>query len=113
LRNVRRRNVRRARARDDAQRITEKDLQSTIVDLLHLYGWITYHTFDSRRSTPGFPDLVAIKGTRLLALELKSDLGKVTEEQYGWLRAFAGVTRVEAFVVRPENVDELNLIASM
>lgn len=110
------RNVRR-RYRNGTGTVTtgpsEKELQADVIALLKLTGWIVYHTFDSRRSAPGFPDLIAIRGRRLLALELKTASGKVTEDQYTWLKAFAGVDRVEAYVVRPENVDQLSAIVSM
>ena len=72
-----------------------------------------YHTYESRRSQPGFPDLVAIRGRRLLALELKRADAKPTEDQYRWLQAFAMVPGVEAYVVRPKDMDELTAIVTM
>ena len=107
------RNVRRRRNGTVTTGPSEKELQADVIGLLKLAGWIVYHTFDSRRSAPGFPDLIAIRGKRLLALELKTSTGKATEDQYAWLRAFAGVERVEAYIVRPETVDELATIVSM
>lgn len=76
--------------------------------LLRHAGYMTYHVFDSRRTAVGFPDIVALKGRDLLVLELKTDKGKVTPEQYVWLRAFANVGR--SYVVRPRNLDELAAI---
>ena len=78
----------------------EKDLESYAEGYLRSSGWMVYHTYDSRRSEPGFPDIVAIKGDRLLVLELKSAGGKVSEAQAEWLKAFAAVRRVDVFVVR-------------
>ena len=56
--------------------VSEKELQSAIVEAMGYMGWRTYHTHDSRRSNPGFPDVVGVKGSRLIFLELKSEKGK-------------------------------------
>ena len=64
-------------------RITEKKFQSQIVQLAKLYGWTVYHTYDSRRSEPGFPDLVLVRET-VLFRELKTDDGKLTPAQKAW-----------------------------
>lgn len=83
--------------------ITEKRWQAQVVALLRHAGWWTYHTFDSRRSDPGFPDIVAIRDNRMLAIELKTVRGKPTSEQLAWLDALRGVKVVDAFVLRPAN----------
>jgi hypothetical protein len=57
---------------------------------------LAYHTLDSRGSQPGFPDVLALKGPRLVVAELKSEHGKLTPEQARWLAAFRAVERVEA-----------------
>jgi len=80
--------------------ISEKDLQSAVVEVMQWKGWLTYHTHDSRRSNPGFPDLVAVKGSRVLFVEFKSEKGKMREEQLEWLSKLAKTT-VEVYVVRP------------
>jgi Holliday junction resolvase len=81
--------------------ITEKQFQAELVELLERFGWRTYHTFDSRRSAAGFPDLIAVKGPRLLAIEVKSEAGVVSLDQRAWLTAFAAVPGVIALVIRP------------
>lgn len=65
--------------------VTEKQFQSQVVRLAKLLAWRTYHTYDSRKSDKGFPDLVLTDGTRTLFVELKSDTGRVTKEQQDWL----------------------------
>lgn len=69
--------------------MTEKQLQGVVVQLARLNGWLAYHTFDSRRSEPGFPDLVLVRGVRILYRELKTEKGRVTVPQQAWLDALA------------------------
>jgi len=68
-----------------------------------LNQWLCYHTHDSRRSAPGFPDLVLVRGGRLLFAELKTDRGIVTLPQREWLAALTEANRVETHVWRPAN----------
>ena len=97
---------------DQTWRVSEKDgearLQHQIVTVARLHGWrFVYHTFDSRRSQPGFPDLVMLRDNRGFAIEVKVERGKVTRAQEGWLDAFALIPGFEAWVVRPSNFAEL------
>lgn len=62
-----------------------------------------YHTHDSRRSEPGFPDFVVLVGDRAWAIELKTATGRVTPAQTRWLAAFARLPRWRALVVRPQD----------
>jgi hypothetical protein len=71
-------------------------------------GWMLYHTFDSRRSAPGFVDCVLAKpGQPLLCWELKTAEGVVTLAQQRWLEVLGQVTHVEAGVVRPEDMAQM------
>jgi len=81
--------------------VTEKRFLAELIKLLELTGWRVYHTYDSRRSAPGFPDLMAVKGPRLLALEVKTESGRLTPEQRVWLAELSAVPGVSAYVVRP------------
>ena len=52
-----------------------------------------------------------IRGIKLLAIECKTMIGKLTEEQTQWLIAFSHVERVEAMVLRPaEDLDAIELV---
>jgi hypothetical protein len=59
-------------------------LQASVIKLCELFGIRYYHTFDSRRSAKGWPDL-AICGKRgFIARELKTAAGRLTVEQQQW-----------------------------
>lgn len=64
--------------------MTERELQNAVLELAGYLGWKCYHTFDSRRSQAGFPDLVLVKPGRLIFAELKSARGKLTNAQADW-----------------------------
>ena len=64
--------------------ITEKQFQQQIINLAQLFGWLTYHNPDSRRSTPGFPDLVLARNKTIIFAELKTTRGRTTKHQKRW-----------------------------
>src|SRR5436309_1092831 len=88
--------------------ILEKEWQAQVVDLARTFGWREYHTYNSRRSAMGFPDLVLLRD-RSVFLELKREKGRLTEDQQGWFRALL-VAGCEAYVARPRDLDALALI---
>lgn len=66
----------------------EKEFQEQTIILARGLGWEwIYHTYDSRRSVSGFPDLVLVHGRlgRTLFRELKTGKGRVSPAQRGWL----------------------------
>lgn len=67
-----------------ANEMREKDLQALCERALEDAGWNVYHTYDSRRSRRGFPDIVAVRGRRLIWRELKDMKGRLTTEQKVW-----------------------------
>jgi hypothetical protein len=68
-----------------------------------LFGWRIYHTHDSRRSEPGFPDVVLVRDGRLIFAELKTDTGRITAAQLAWLTALEQCSNVEAHIWRPRD----------
>jgi len=83
--------------------IKEKDFMQQIIDAARYKGWLVYHTYDSRRSATGFPDLVMLKDKRLIFAEIKREKGKVAEFQYQWLKALKGTNRCEVNVWKPSD----------
>jgi hypothetical protein len=73
---------------------------ATVVEALRLAGWLVYHTHDSRRSAPGYPDLTCVRGDRILWLELKTETGRLSQAQANWLAAL-GTAGGSVHVVRP------------
>ena len=67
--------------------MTERELQEAVFELAGALRWRVYHTYDSRRSAEGFPDMVIVSHTRhrLIFVELKSDAGRLTAAQQLWL----------------------------
>ena len=63
--------------------VSEKVFQSELVDFAKSRGWRVYHTYDSRRCEPGFPDLVLVR-EKVLYRELKSEKGRMTKSQSEW-----------------------------
>lgn len=69
-----------------AKAMTEGQLQERVLDMARLFGWLSYHAFDSRRSEEGFPDLVLARDGFVLLVELKSQVGRQTTAQQRWQR---------------------------
>lgn len=63
----------------------------------------------SKRIGPGFPDLVLIKGKRILFWELKTEKGKVFPNQQAWINALQEAGQ-EAEVMRPRDRDRMEAI---
>lgn len=68
-----------------ARTMPEKTLQERVRQMAALFGWRYYHTHRSQHSPAGFPDVVAIRGHRLLFAELKTERGRLSEPQQRWL----------------------------
>lgn len=65
---------------------SENQLQDHTVGIAQALGWMAYHTFDSRRSQAGYPDLHLVHPVRGLSLfrELKSTKGRISPDQRKW-----------------------------
>lgn len=71
--------------------IREEAFQQLVIDLATVLGWEHYHPYDSRRSDPGWPDLVLALDPwpgrgRVIYRELKTERGRLTRDQQRWGR---------------------------
>jgi hypothetical protein len=90
--------------------ITEAQLQSAVIELARTLGWKVAHfrpalTGKGWRTAVsgdgvGFPDLVMVRGKRLLFVELKSAAGKLSGEQAAWICALDHAN-AEVLIWRP------------
>lgn len=109
---------------------SEAAFQQQVLNLAGFYDWRCYHTHDSRRSQPGFPDLVLVRGPELIFAELKTEKGRVRPEQAEWIAALSEVgaavdavaqaaaldgyqpgdqtPRVDVYLWRPSDFDDLH-----
>lgn len=81
----------------------EAVLQTQVLALARLYNWRAYHTFDSRKSPPGFPDLVLVRGNRVIFAELKTQRGRLSIDQSAWLEDLRA-TCAEVYCWRPADL---------
>ena len=92
---------------DDA---SERDFQREVVRFARRNGWSdVYHTYSSKRCSPGFPDLVfgrEAKSPHVIVAELKSENGVLTSDQERWL-AFFRLAGVPTFVWTPKQWREI------
>jgi hypothetical protein len=99
--------------------VTEADLQSTVIDIAKLYGWLVAHQRPARTNSgwrtaveghTGFPDLVLCRGVRngkpakLLFVELKNDRDKPSDDQKRWLETLLEVPRIGVHIWRPADL---------
>jgi hypothetical protein len=88
-------------------KITEKHWQDDVLEIANLFGWASYHTFDSRRSNPGFPDLILARPPLVIAAELKTDHGRISLAQRQWLATLEQCDRIKTRLWRPADRDQV------
>jgi hypothetical protein len=100
------------RSPDHSVPISEQDFQQAVTDTLTALGWRWIHFRAARTQrgwktalsgSPGFPDLCAVRGERVLFLELKAQKGKLRDEQRHWLSALGASHAVEVHCWRPDD----------
>jgi hypothetical protein len=86
-----------------AAAMTERQLDEGIRSIADGLGLLRYHTFNSRKSPSGFPDLVLVGPRGVLFRELKRQSEKPTPAQEDWLRALREAGQ-DADVWRPADL---------
>ncbi|CAM5466152.1 VRR-NUC domain-containing protein [Streptomyces aurantiogriseus] len=85
---------------------SEEQWRHQVRDIATRYGWrLQYHTADSRRSDPGWPDEVFghLGQRRTLFVEFKTDTGRIRPAQREWLAHLAD-SGFEVAVWRPRDL---------
>ena len=80
--------------------LTEEQFMASIIALAKRNGWRHYHPRDSRKSVSGWPDLVMVRGERILYVECKTDSGRTTADQEDWIELLRGAGQT-VYVWRP------------
>jgi len=91
--------------------MTEREFERTVLETLRLFGWRFTHFRAARTSKgwrtplsgdPGFPDIVAVRGKRILYIELKAERGRLSDDQGRWLAAL-GLAGADVHCWRPSD----------
>lgn len=85
--------------------ILEADWQRSIVGLAKQLNWLVYHTYNSRRSQAGFPDLVLVRD-RVVFVEVKREKSRLTDDQEQWFHALRAAG-IEVYVWRPSDLSQV------
>ena len=87
---------------------TEKQFQDEVIKLAKGAGLLAYHTWNSQRSEPGFPDTAICKPfCWLIYAELKTEKGRETPEQKVWRDAINATPGQRCFIWRPRDWNEI------
>jgi len=94
--------------------MTEAEFQKQVVDLAHLYGWQVHHTrpavlpggkWATHGIDPGFPDLVIAHPDKgVIIAELKSEKGRISENQMAWAIALGSRPPLKVRFWRPSDL---------
>lgn len=102
-------------------RQTEAQFQSQVLQLAKTLGWVWWHDAATNaprrctacgavrrgpRNTAGLPDLILVRGNRLIWAELKAQDGQTTPEQRAWIEALRAAGQT-CFVWRPSDWDTI------
>lgn len=90
---------------------TEAMFQRDVRREAHCRGWITWHLPRLSYGTPGLPDLILLNRDRCIFAELKTDKGRVTNDQKHILEMLWSASQ-EAYVWRPRDWDTIIRVLS-
>lgn len=96
---------------DEDRLLDEKAFDAEIVKLAKRNGWETYHTYNSRKSSEGWPDR-AFWRERFLLAELKTEDGKLSKEQSETITSLRNAG-VEVYVWRPSQWAEIEKVLGL
>jgi hypothetical protein len=94
--------------------LTEKQFEQQLIGtngkpgIARMLGWRCYHTLRSKGSEPGYPDWTLVRD-RVIFLELKREVGVISEPQREWLTALARAG-AEVYLVRPRHLGAITAV---
>ena len=62
-------------------KVTETDIRRQVRDYLRYRGWFCFHVLQGLGAYRGISDIIAVKGGRVLFVELKTPRGRQSEYQ--------------------------------
>lgn len=94
--------------------ISEKEFLGSVKQEAWIRGWeLQYHTWNSKYSDEGFPDLVLVRVSpappRVIYVEVKSEKGGLSAEQWEWLKSLQEAGQ-EAYLWRPSDEREVSRV---
>lgn len=97
-----------------ASDVSEKDFMAAVIAYAKGNGWLIYHTYLSRRSAAGYPDITAVKCGVLVFAELKVGTNQPTANQKTWLEELdkCSSSCVETYLWRPSDWPEIVKVLS-
>lgn len=90
----------------EARSMSEHEFQAKVVEHAKANGFLVYHTWNSRNSASGFPDLCMVRDGRLIFAELKREDETMSEPQIIWYEAL-GDAGSEVYLWRPSDWDSI------
>jgi hypothetical protein len=91
--------------------VTEKEFQAAVMRLAKRHNWLAWHCVIARKSEAGFPDLVLVRGGRVIFAELKTDSGQLDAPQETWREALAAVGgNVSYYLWRPADWSSIETV---
>jgi hypothetical protein len=103
-------------------KVSEKEFQQQVIDFAHLHGWkvawfrpvrvqradgSVYYETPVGADGKGWPDLILVKGVKIVAAELKVGKNTTSPEQDRWLAVLATCC-IPAFVWTPSTWEEIS-----
>lgn len=93
--------------------VDEHTFEQQVITWAKREGWLVTAMHDSRQLwwgvDRGFPDLLLVRGQRIIAAELKDKRGRLTKEQKVWLKALEAAG-IPTFVWRPTDEAEVKFV---
>lgn len=86
--------------------MTEAELKQRVVDMAHAKGWRVFSLPMIKNTRPvkdavGYPDLTLARRGRVMWIELKTETGLMSPEQFGWMKELG----TACIVVRPSDLE--------